>query len=59
MTGSQTALFGIRDAAIAKTPPHIVDWPAFFKITPSLNKNVVWLGYDRAGRPDVANLIQV
>jgi GTP-binding protein len=38
MTGFQTALFGIRDAAIAKMPPHIVGWLTFFKITSSLKK---------------------
>jgi hypothetical protein len=47
MTGFQIALFGIGDAAIAKTPPHIVVWLKFFKITPSLKKNVVWVRYDR------------
>jgi len=38
MTGFQTALFGIRDAAIAKMPPHILGWLTFFKITSSLKK---------------------
>jgi hypothetical protein len=59
MTGFQPPLFGIRDAASAKMPPHIGGWPAFFEITPSLKKNVVWVVYGRAGRPDAANLIQV
>jgi hypothetical protein len=47
MTGFQTALFGIRDAAIAKTPPNIVVWLTFFKIAPTLKNNVVWVRYDR------------
>jgi hypothetical protein len=38
MTGFQTALFGIRDAAIAKVPPHIVGWLTFFKIASSFKK---------------------
>jgi hypothetical protein len=47
MTGFQTALFGITDAAIPKMPPHIVAWLTFFKITSSLKKNVVWVWDDR------------
>jgi hypothetical protein len=47
MTGFQTTLFGIRDAAIAKVPPHILGWLTFFKIASSLKKNVVWVGCDR------------
>jgi hypothetical protein len=38
MTGFQAALFGIRDAAMAKMPPHIVGWLTFFETTSSLKK---------------------
>jgi hypothetical protein len=42
MTGFQTALFGIRGAAIAKMPPHIVGWLTFFQNDVVPQKNVVW-----------------
>jgi hypothetical protein len=58
MTGFQTALFGIWNAAIAKMPPHAVGWLTFFKIASSLKKNRLG-GVRPAGRPDEANLIQV
>jgi hypothetical protein len=58
MTGFQAALFGIRDAAMAKMPPHIVGWLAFFETTSSLKKRRQ--GTERpAGCPDAADLIQV
>jgi len=58
MTGFQTALFAIRDAAIAKMPPHIAGWLTFFKIAPSLKKRRRG-GVRPAGCPGAADLIQV
>jgi hypothetical protein len=58
MTGFQAALFGIRDAAMAKMPPHIVGWLTFFKQRRLSKKRRV--GTERpAGCPGVADLIQV
>jgi hypothetical protein len=58
MTGFQAALFGIRDAAMAKMPPHIVGWLTFFETTSSLKKRRQ--GTERpAGCPGAADLIQV
>jgi hypothetical protein len=46
MTGFQAALFGIRDAAMAKMPPHIVGADILQNNVVS-QKNVVWVRNDR------------